>query len=106
MNHLSQELDRATSELQDARLSAEESQRECDNALARARLQFGKTPGHKYTVQEKEDEARLLCEQQIRTAGIDKVALLMIKDEIARINQQIDITRSLGTSVRSSMEIA
>lgn len=102
---LMNELDTATETLAEARVAAEESKEDLDNAMAKARLLLAED-GKKRTVQQREDEAWLLCTEQRRLANAHAVRLSMVRDDIARIKMQLDATRSLGTSVRSSMDFA
>jgi hypothetical protein len=98
-------LEKATEDLADARLEAEEAREEYDNAMAKARILLAED-NVKRTVQRREDEAFLMCGDQRRMANAKAVRLSMVRDDIARIKMQLDATRSLGTSVRSSMDFA
>lgn len=103
--NLMSQLEMATAELAEARTTVEQADREYKNALARARLSLaGAVP--KLTVQERADKALLMCDEQFIALGAAQVALSVCRDEIYRIKQQLDATRSLGTSVRASMDFA
>ena len=61
--------------------------------------------GKNYTVQEREDLALIENEElHFQMASID-ATVRSVRGNIVRINKQVDITRSIGTSVRTSLEI-
>ena len=59
----------------------------------------------KYTVRDKEDYAVLECADLIRAVAIAEAKVRAARANTNRIRTQVDIARSIGTSVRASMEI-
>lgn len=77
-------------------------------ALAKTRMKYASLSnanGKNYTVQEREDLALVENEElHFQMAAID-ATVRSVRGNIVRINKQVDITRSIGTSVRTSLEI-
>jgi hypothetical protein len=76
---------------------------------AKARMEIrakAATEGRKMTVTEIDDEALLMCEKEV-TAQITCESLLRAaRSNVSRVKTQVDIARSIGTSVRVSMDLA
>jgi hypothetical protein len=103
---LSREIDDATEDLIEAETAFTISKRDLEMALARARVEIAKEYTHeKLTVQEKADIASLKCEEQILLADADEIWVKGSKARVNALRTQVDIIRSIGTSVRSSMDI-
>lgn len=60
--------------------------------------------GRKITVGEVDDETMLRCESLLNALSIAEAVVKAERANAARIRTQIDIARSIGTSVRKSME--
>jgi hypothetical protein len=58
------------------------------------------------TVQDVEDAAILQCEMDLTAFNASEAVVKAARANIVRVRTQIDIARSVGTSVRSSMEIS
>lgn len=109
LRELGRELDEAQSELILAEDSYAKWKSEFEVNCAKARLRIGKSAlamGQKITVQEKEDQALVECEVQYRGLMGSEAVVKATRANMQRIKTQIDIARSVGTSVRSSMEIS
>jgi hypothetical protein len=106
---LSKELDEANDQL----VAAEHEYMRAKSAWeingARARLGLkakAADQGQKMTVQDVEDAAILQCETYLTAYNASEAVVRSARANIVRVRTQIDIARSVGTSVRSSMEIA
>ena len=109
LRDLGRELDDAQAELVLAEDSYAKWKSEFEVNCAKARLRIGKAAlavGQKITVQEKEDQALVECEVQDRGLLGSEAVVKATRANMQRIKTQIDIARSVGTSVRSSMELA
>jgi hypothetical protein len=104
---LSKEIDEATEDLIEAESAWVASKREMEMALARCRVEIAKQGLEpKYTVQEKADFAMIACEREIIQAEADEIWVKGSKARVNALRTQVDIIRSIGTSVRSSMDMA
>lgn len=106
---LSKALDDATAALMDAERAYPQAKADLELALAEARMKVGARwaeRGYKATVQEREDEALLSCRDEARALAILEGSLKAYRANVKRLETQVDIARSVGTSVRSSMEVA
>jgi hypothetical protein len=105
---LSHEIDDSHSQLIEAESHYYSIKAQYEVALARTRLSFAKrtTPaGKNYTVGEREDLAILENEDlHLRLAGAEAL-VRGARANAQRIRTQVDIARSVGTSVRTSMEV-
>lgn len=109
LRELGRELDEAQAELILAEDSYAKWKSEFEVNCAKARLRIGKAAlamGQKITVQEKEDQALVECEVQYRGLMGSEAVVKATRANMQRIKTQIDIARSVGTSVRSSMEVS
>ena len=104
---LSKEIDIATQELVAAEHRYYQAKGAYEVAIAKARLEIGKRyaeRGERGTVQEREDEATMRTQEEMlalyEATAVQKAA----RANAERLEQQIGITRSVGTLVRSSME--
>jgi hypothetical protein len=100
---LSKEIDEAQTMLEDTESSYYNAKAECEIGLATERLTLGKS-GIKMTVQEKEDVAVVACATLIRALAIAEAKVKAARGNAARIRTQVDIARSVGTSVRSALD--
>jgi hypothetical protein len=108
LRELSHEIDDSHSQLIEAESHYYSIKAQYEVALARTRLSFAKrtTPtGKNYTVGEREDLAILENEElHLRLAGAEAL-VRGARANAQRIRTQVDIARSVGTSVRTSMEV-
>jgi len=102
---LSKEVDTAHEELSDAEMKYTLAKYEYEVGLAKARLSAPNMSGHKLTVQEREDIALLECQNLYRNLQIAEAIVKAARANAARVRVQVDIARSVGTSVRSALEL-
>jgi hypothetical protein len=77
-------------------------------ALAKSRMKFASISsptGKNYTVQEREDLALIENEDLHFQMASLEASVRSVRANAARIKTQVDIARSIGTSVRTSLEI-
>ena len=77
-------------------------------ALAKSRLRFASISsptGKNYTIGEREDLALIENETLHLQMGNAEALVKSTRANAARIRTQVDIARSIGTSVRASLEI-
>ena len=106
---LSKELDEANTELVAAEHEYMRAKSDWEIRSARARLGLkskAAEQGQKMTVQDVEDAAIIQCEQELMAYNASEAVVRAARGNIVRVRTQIDIARSVGTSVRSSMDIA
>lgn len=106
---LSHELDDATTELVAAEQTYFSAKGEYEIAIAEARLDIGAKyleRGVKVTVQEREDEATVAVSDNLRALYAAEAIVRAARANMRRLETQVDITRSVGSSVRASMEVA
>ncbi len=101
---LSKEIDTAQEFLDKCEAEYYTAKSECEIGLAEARLRT-KTASIKYTVQDREDLATTECSAQIRALAIAEAKVKAARGNANRIRTQVDIARSIGTSVRSALDI-
>ena len=105
---LSKELDDASQQLHQAEHLYMESKTAYEINAARARMQFKQHAIHrgvKVTVQEIEDESLIACTNELTALNTSEAIVRSARSNVARVRTQIDIARSIGTSVRASMEV-
>ena len=97
-------------EIDDVQKFLDESEQEyftaksrCEIGLAESRLAMRKD-GLKLTVQEKEDLATVECQDLLRAVATAEAKVRAARGNAQRVRTQIDIARSVGTSVRASMD--
>lgn len=104
---LSRELDSATTDLADAEAAYHKSKSEYELLIAKTRIKLAEEyKGQKLTVQEKEDMALVRCEREHLALAADTAWVRGSRGNIERIKTQIDVARSMGTSVRAAMEVS
>jgi hypothetical protein len=101
---LSDELDEAQDILTQAEVRYAEAKHHCDLAMAQARLRI-MNEERRTTEQQRKDEAFLTCKQEDWALSMADAGVRAARSNVFRIRTQVDIARSLGTSVRSSMEV-
>ena len=101
---LARELDDVFYDLVEAERSYHKSKASYEIALARARMEYA-TGEKKYRVQEIEDLALLAVEDlHFDLAKVDAL-VKSARANVNRIRTQVDIARSVGSSVRASLEV-
>lgn len=102
---LSDELNAASQELMDAETIYFTTKATYEIKLAQKRLEIaGEYKGTKTTVQEREDMALCALEDYAIELATATALVKASKSNVERIKFQIDIARSLGTSVRASYD--
>ena len=101
---LSKELDDAHKFLDDSEMEYFTAKSDCEIALATERIALTKS-GLKFTVQEKEDIALTTCQDQVRRLGVAEAKVRAARGNAQRLRAQVDITRSIGTSVRTALDV-
>jgi hypothetical protein len=105
---LSKEIDDVQKYSEQVEKSYYETKATYEIALAKTRMKYATTSapsGKNYTLQEREDLALIENEElHFQMASID-ATVRSVRGNIMRINKQVDIARSIGTSVRTSLEI-
>jgi uncharacterized protein with von Willebrand factor type A (vWA) domain len=97
-------------EIDDVQKFLDESEQEyfvakskCEIGLAKSRLSM-RQDGQKFTVQEKEDLATVECQELLRAVATAEAKVRAARGNSQRVRTQIDIARSIGTSVRASLD--
>jgi len=101
---LSKEIDEAQQFLDESENEYFRTKAECEIALAEQRLKLANS-GIKMTVQEKEDTATVACAHYVRGLATAEAKVRAARGNANRIRVQVDITRSIGTSVRSALDV-
>jgi len=108
LKELSKEIDEAHSELIEAESHYMSIKAQYEVALAKARLNLARRSapsGKNYTVGEREDLAIVENEDlHLRLASAEAL-VKGARANAQRIRTQVDIARSVGTSVRTSMDV-
>ena len=109
LRKLSKEIDEAHSELQEAESHYLSCKAQYEIALARTRLDLARRSspsGKNYTVGEREDMAILENEEHHLRLASAEALVKGARANAQRIRTQVDIARSVGTSVRTSMDMS
>ena len=109
LRELGRELDQAHVDLVNAEKVYFSSKGEYEVGVAAARLRVGQRfadKGIKGTVQEREDLALIETADLLKAHYTAEAIVKAARANVARLRVQIDIARSVGTSVRSSMEVS
>lgn len=104
LRQLSHEIDKSHDDLVKAENAYYGVKAEYELALAQARLRLA-TSGTKMTVQDKADMALVQCEALHTQMAVAEAMVRAARANAQRIRTQVDIARSVGTSVRTSMEV-
>jgi hypothetical protein len=105
---LSKELDTSYEELVAAEHLYHQAKGQYEVQIASARLRVGKefaAQGVKATVGEREDMATTAAATELFALYTAEAVVKAARANAQRIRTQIDIARSVGTSVRTSMEV-
>lgn len=105
---LSKEIDISNDELMAAEHTYNTVKTEYEIAMARSRMSLASKSsptGKNYTVGEREDMALLENQDLHLRLGIAEAQVKAARANVARIRTQVDIARSIGTSVRTSIDL-
>ena len=108
LRELGAELDHATTRCEEAEFTYVKAKTDYDLSSAKERMAMRDRAlerGSKVTVQEIEDHALLRCANQYTDLNIAEATVKAARANVSRIRVQIDIARSVGTSVRASLEV-
>jgi len=106
---LSKDIDECHTELVEAEASYNRIKSEYELAMARSRMTYAtksSPTGKNYTVQERDDLALLDNEKLHMQIGFAEAAVKAARANANRIKTQVEIARSIGTSVRTSLDLA
>jgi hypothetical protein len=101
---LSREIDEAHEELSKTELRFHQAKTAYEVGIARARIEVG-TSFQKMRVQDVADTALLQCAEEYNELQIAEALVKSARANAQRVRTQVDIARSIGTSVRASMEV-
>lgn len=101
---LSKEIDLAHEELSKAEMDYHKAKSAFELAIARARIETG-TSFTKMRVQDVADTALLQCAEEFHNLQVTDAMVKAARANAQRVRTQVDIARSIGTSVRASLEI-
>ena len=105
LRDLSKEVDQSYKELNDAETNYFKIKAQYEIALAKARLSLIGQNNQKLTVSDKADLALTSTEQLHLQMATAEALVRASRANAQRIRTQVDIARSIGTSVRTSMDI-
>lgn len=106
---LGRELDTAHEELVQAESDYFNAKATYEVTMARTRMSVASeyaTLGVKATVQEKEDAALVRVADEVFALGVAEAKVRAARGNVARVRTQVDICRSVGTSVRTSLDLS
>ncbi len=106
--NLSKELDSACEELFKAEREYMDAKTAYEIASAQARMKVKQSAierGVKVTVQDCDDESLLACRDELTRLNVSEALVKSARANNARLRVQIDIARSVGASVRASMDV-
>lgn len=105
---LSKEYDEAYENLKDAEFRYGEAKPAYEVKAARERMAAQSRAldaGRKITAQEKDDISLIACELEYTQLFAAEAVVRSARANAQRLSKQIDITRSVGTSVRAALEL-
>ena len=106
---LSKEIDDCHAELVEAEASYNRIKSNYEIAMAKSRMTYASktsATGKNYTVQERDDLALLDNEGLHMQIGFAEASVKAARANASRIKIQVEIARSIGTSVRTSLDLA
>jgi hypothetical protein len=103
---LSHEVDQSHKELAEAEQNYFTTKAKYELALAHGRLSLAGKTDLKLTVSDKADMALVSAEDLHLQMSIAEAMVRAARSNAQRIRTQVDIARSVGTSVRTSMELS
>ena len=101
---LSKEIDAVHEQLSKAEMDYHRAKTAFELAIARARIETG-TTNQKMRVQDVADNALLQCADEFNNLQITDAMVKAARANAQRVRTQVDIARSIGTSVRASLDI-
>jgi len=101
---LSKEIDAVHEQLSKAELDYHKAKSAFELAIARARIETG-TTNQKMRVQDVADNALLQCADEFHALQITDAMVKAARGNAQRVRTQVDIARSIGTSVRASLDV-
>jgi hypothetical protein len=107
--NLSKAIDESYSELVEVESHYNSHKAHYEIAIARSRMEYSmksSPTGKNFTVSEREDMALLANEELHIRVAMAEAQVKAARANVARIKTQVDIARSIGTSVRSALELA
>jgi hypothetical protein len=108
LKDLSKLIDQAHDDLVLAEADYHNRKAEYEIAMAKARMAYAtksSPTGKNYTVGERDDMALLENAELHQLIGIKEAVVKANRANVARLRVQVDIARSIGTSVRTGMEL-
>lgn len=105
---LSKEVDAAHMTLVEIETNYHNTKADYEIAMAKARIALSSKSsptGKNYTVGEREDMALVQNEDLHRSLAVVQAQVLASRANTNRLKMQVDIARSVGTSVRTSMDL-
>ena len=105
---LSKEIDGAHDELVQCETLYHQKKAEYEVSMARSRMSYASKSsptGKNYTIQERDDLAVLENENLHFDVNILEARVKAARNNAARIRVQVDLTRSMSASVRTSLEL-
>lgn len=106
LRDLSKEVDVSHNDLKEAETTYFTTKAKYELALAKGRLSFAGKQDVKFTVSDKADMALVSAEDLHLQMAIAEAMVRAARSNASRIRTQVDIARSVGTSVRTSMELS
>jgi hypothetical protein len=106
---LSKEIDDSYTNLVEAEAAYNRIKSEYEVSMAKSRMIYAtksSATGKNYTVQERDDLALLDNEKLHMQIGFAEAAVKAARANANRIKIQVEIARSIGTSVRTSLDLA
>ena len=101
---LSKEIDAVHEQLSKAEMDYHRAKTAFEIAIARARIETG-TTNQKMRVQDVADTALLQCADEFHSVQVTEAMVKAARANSNRVRTQVDIARSIGTSVRASLEV-
>ena len=104
---LSHEIDEAHNDLVASEHNYYSIKSDYEISLATIRIELSgksKPNGKNYTVDEREDLALLACKELHKAIGTAEAVVRASRANTARLRVQVDLARSVGSNVRSSIE--
>ena len=106
LRDLSKEVDQSHRDLAEAEQVYYTTKAKYELALAKSRLSIAGKQDMKLTVSDKTDMALVSTEDLHLQMAIAEAMVRAARSNAQRIRTQVDIARSVGTSVRTSMELS
>jgi len=106
LRDLSREVDQSHKDLADAETQYFKIKAQYELALAHGRLSLAGKQDMKLTVSDKADMALVSAEELHMKMATVEALVRAARANASRIRTQVDIARSIGTSVRTSMDLS